>query len=619
MAKKRHSEFRAYIWIEAQLKLRDWNTDNPNSTPLGEVWTQGECLADPEIKKALGQARPENVVKVDSSTFWVIEAKEGKDSINKATQEAQEYAETINHTSNIVSAPLATGVAGNLSHGYEVQTFIRLNGAWRRVTVGAFPLTRFLSKEEARRLIAGNTSSLTRPELTVNEVTQLSIQINESLHKAKVEKERRALIVAFLLLALKEDPTLTLKGDPEIFISDINARAERVFKSSGKADLWKSVAIHTASDKAADVAGALSRIITLLKDADILHAVATTDILGSFFESFLRYGNTSKDLGIVFTPRHICWLGAEILAISPSDILFDLAAGTGGFLIAAFNRLRETLPIQEAGEFAAKNLFGVEASERVAALTFVNMYFRGDGKHNLKTDSCFNWNLVQVSHGKSEFQNTLGSNITTTPGATKILMNPPFALRDTDEVESRFVDHALAQLQDRALLFAVLPTSVMYERSDRDWRQRLLASNTLVAVMLFPTDLFYPVSTETLAIVVRKGIPHNMQTDVLWARIGDDGFIKRKGFRVEKSGVGYKKILEPVKNILSSWIALGVKGAPLQGEYEFATIRSDELIPQAHLGTPQLNQTQYLREARRVFREVTTQLWDQLEETGGGL
>ena len=37
------------------------------------------------------------------------------------------------------------------------------------------------------------------------------------------------------------------------------------------------------------------------------------------------------------------------------------------------------------------------------------------------------------------------------------MMNPPFALKETDEAEIRFVEHALDQLQENGLLFSVLP------------------------------------------------------------------------------------------------------------------------------------------------------------------
>src|SRR5574337_1214831 len=219
--------------------------------------------------------------------------------------------------------------------------------------------------------------------------------------------------------------------------------------------------ILTSGEGLESLALALNTIINLLKEADILHAAQQTDILGSFFENFLRYGNTSKDLGIVLTPRHICWLAAKSLSINEDDIVYDCSVGTGGFLIAAFNEIRETNTEDQAKKFASKNLFGVEAQARIAVLAFINMYFGGDGKHNLKVDSCFNWQLSagskstrSVSFKEKDAEKKRHNRV------TKVLMNPPFSLKDDKEKEPDFIDHGLNQLVDRGILFSVLPSSV---------------------------------------------------------------------------------------------------------------------------------------------------------------
>lgn len=44
-------------------------------------------------------------------------------------------------------------------------------------------------------------------------------------------------------------------------------------------------------------------------------------------------------LGIVFTPRHITKFCAELIDAKSTDKVVDLACGTGGFLVAAFDRM----------------------------------------------------------------------------------------------------------------------------------------------------------------------------------------------------------------------------------------------------------------------------------------
>lgn len=57
-----------------------------------------------------------------------------------------------------------------------------------------------------------------------------------------------------------------------------------------------------------------------------------TDILGRFYEQFLKYGNGSKEIGIVLTPRHITKFAVEVLNITSKDKVLDPACGSGGFL-----------------------------------------------------------------------------------------------------------------------------------------------------------------------------------------------------------------------------------------------------------------------------------------------
>ena len=48
------------------------------------------------------------------------------------------------------------------------------------------------------------------------------------------------------------------------------------------------------------------------------------DVLGKFYEVFLKYGNGAKEIGIVLTPRHITRFASEVLDInSKSQITND--------------------------------------------------------------------------------------------------------------------------------------------------------------------------------------------------------------------------------------------------------------------------------------------------------
>lgn len=172
---------------------------------------------------------------------------------------------------------------------------------------------------------------------------------------------------------------------------------------------------------------------------------SSNDVLGKFYEVFLKYGNGAKDIGIVLTPRHITNFACGILDVNGDDIIFDPACGTGGFLVAGYDRVKLQYP-DKIQYFKKHKIFGIEQQASVAVLAIVNMIFRGDGKNNIVNENCFAINLQrQERNGDLSAKYIKESN--TRPPITKTLMNPPFALKKGDEHEHVFINYALKQMQ----------------------------------------------------------------------------------------------------------------------------------------------------------------------------
>ena len=183
------------------------------------------------------------------------------------------------------------------------------------------------------------------------------------------------------------------------------------------------------------------------------------------------------------------------------------------------------------------------------------MIFRGDGKNNIIEGDCFAKWLETTTNRDGEtiaeyLQKDSNERI---PPITKVLMNPPFPKKKTDKKEFLFIEQALKQMQDGMLLFSVLPYSCLVKSgSYLSWRKRLLANNTILAVVTFPEDLFYPVGVHTLGIFIKKGVPYERGSNVLWVRALNDGLLKRKGRRLPnvKATNDFTKIKEDLKKFL---------------------------------------------------------------------
>ncbi|UWU68217.1 class I SAM-dependent DNA methyltransferase [Bradyrhizobium sp. NC92] len=324
-----------------------------------------------------------------------------------------------------------------------------------------------------------------------------------------------------------------------ILIADINSRSEAELTANKKPDFAPFVKLlpPTSTTNHVKFRNALVKTILELQNLNIRSAMnSSTDVLGQFYEVFLKYGNGAKEIGIVLTPRHITRFAVEAIGMGPKDIVLDPACGTGGFLVAAFDHVRRNSTKQQIEKFKRYNLFGIEQESYVAVMAIVNMIFRGDGKHNIAEGNCFTTFITAKNvdgHASARFTKSAAE-----PGnepVTRVLMNPPFALRGSNEHEYKFVTHALSLMSDGGVLFSLLPLDALFgSREEKVWRRdELLRNHTLLSVVTMPDELFYPAALKQVAgVIIKKGQPHPKDQPVFWGRIERDGHLKVKSKRL---------------------------------------------------------------------------------------
>lgn len=608
MSRIKDTEVDAYIFIKENLKSLDWNIKNPARVLDGEVYTQNECLHHPEIKKCLKNKKPENIVKLSETLFWVIEAKRSHSQLNQALSEATNYANLINRSKSI-KALFISGVAGNQTDSFLIKSRFLLNGKFVPITINEKEISSLIHKDLAKTLVETQNPSI--KDVPVNEGLFLSKaeKINEILHSGAINKNYRARVIAALLLALVGEVPPNIDSPPSVLIDEINSRAKRLLRKHNKSEFYNfiNISLPPTEDNHIKFKTALVSTIQELNSLNIRSAMNSgTDILGKFYEVFLKYGNGAKEIGIVLTPRHITKWAVETLDINRSDLVYDPTCGTGGFLVAAFDYVKKESTEKQINSFKNYNLFGIEQEPEVVALAIVNMIFRGDGKNNIIEGNCFQKNLIKKLNNR-----TVTASYNKTPGdkaITKVLMNPPFALKTSDEKEYRFIQHALDQMENGGLLFSVIPISVMFESGEeKRWRQnKLLKENTLLSVITFPPDLFYPIGVHSIGIFIKKGIPHPKSQNVLWARIMHDGFLKSKGKRLPSSTESKQhEILLPnlkafIRNINFSFQSVPeyCKLAPIDFSDPIL-----ELVPEAYLDSRPIPPNELQEGVEQLVRE----------------
>lgn len=532
--KRRDSEVEAYIFIRDKLEELGWDVRNPERHPDGQVYTQNQALEHDELQNCLGADRPENIVKLSETKYWVIEAKSQRRNLDQAIEEAKEYAKDINESDHIETV-IISGIAGNETDKYVVENQYLENGRFRTVTLNERETSALLSPEIVERLLENDTAELRDVPIDEDFFLKKAERINEILHHGSIHKNKRARVMAALLLALiNSDPNLD--APPKVLIQDINNRVESQLEKEGKPDFKDQIQIGlpTSEDNHVKFRDAIVRTIRELKDLNIRSAMnSSTDVLGEFYEVFLKYGNGAKDIGIVLTPRHVTRYSAEVLDIDHNDLVYDPTCGTGGFLVAALDRVHAQSSEEQVNNFKEYNLFGIEQEPDVIALALVNMIFRGDGKTNIIEANCFHRHITSQTKNGNSTGGFVPNDEDHDPPITKVLMNPPFSLKNEEERSYRFIEHALEDMEAGGILFSVVPYSILVKQAGyRRFRDRLLEDNTLLTVVTFPEDVFYPVGVHTAGIFVKKGQPHPTDQNVLWVRANRDGRRKSKGKRL---------------------------------------------------------------------------------------
>ncbi len=513
---KKIAESRSRYYIREQAQKRGWNLQHPDRG--------GNCLEEQEILGhfpdiGLGLQRPDFVFAVNGMPIVVIEAKNTTDKIDQAINEAIGYVETINENSKY-DIKIAVGAAGEETHGFVVEVRYLKGNEWKPLLSGGFEITTIPSKREADVALLADNATTNVEVPSVVEFIDTAIELSKILRKAKVEAPLRPKVIGALTLALyqgdvEKTPDKALSSINELLVSAINESVDLIPEKKDR--LAESLSLLGVDYER--LSPHIAKIVHLLRGLNIRAVLQTdTDFLGLFYEAFLRYGYDNNALGIVFTPRHITKFCAELIEANPTDKVIDIACGTGGFLVAAFDMMISKAHGPKAIQKVKRSLYGFDTNPTIWALATLNMFFRGDGKTHIENQSCFDENSIK------DIEDSF----------SKAFLNPPFS--QEGEPERDFIDGSMAALEPEGLLVVVVKAGIFADGDNKAWRKEFTRNHTVLGMISLPEDLFYPTAAPTSILLAKAHIPHPSNQSVFMSRIWNDGFEKLKGKRVEIEG-----------------------------------------------------------------------------------
>jgi type I restriction-modification system DNA methylase subunit len=569
---RRRAEARARYYIREISRQKGWN--------LNHVSAGGDCLEEQEITSffpniGLGQDRPDFLFTIGGEPSLIIEAKNEAGRIDEAIQDAIDYADTINQTGRY-SIKLIVGAAGEERTGFTVYVRFLRGSDWMPLVSNGYEISTIPSKREAELALEANDGTTTISIPANSEFIDTAIELSRILRSAKVEAPLRPKVIGAIILAMYQGDINANESDA---LDSINSLVQAAINSTQDiAQEKKEQLIDALGLSGADfqrLAPYIRRVIALLRRLNIRSVLQTdTDFLGMFYEAFLRYGYDNTALGIVFTPRHITRFCVDMLQVSSNDRVIDVASGTGGFLVAAYDRMIHSAQGATSTEHIKNSIYGFDTNPTVWALSTLNMFFRGDGKTNMSNGDCFapeNRRLVRERF-------------------TRAFLNPPFS--QEDEPERDFIDASMDALEPSGELAVLVYAGIFADSDHENWRREFTRRHKVLGVISLPEDLFYPVASAPTSILIAKAhIPQSPNDDIFMARVWNDGFEKLKNRRIERAGSQLPEILRLYHGFINglpidSEIVSVIEGRDIQNGEEWSP---QQWLKQPHIAEETLH------------------------------
>lgn len=267
----------------------------------------------------------------------------------------------------------------------------------------------------------------------------------------------------------------------------------------------------------------IQRLVNHFSQYNFGSTYISSDLLGDAYEYLIKQfaADAGKKGGEFYTPREVERIIIGIVKPHQKDHIYDPTVGSGGFLLEAYNYLKD-----KSNEQVARTLYfyGQEINISTFAIAKINMFLHGlDSADIRRGDTLAN----------PQFLNNMG-NLQT---FDIVVANPPYSIKDwefelfkndkygrTQEYEIppqkkadyAFVLHILKSLNVNGRAGVVLPHGVLFRSgSEGRIREQIIKNDLLETVIGLPAKLFYGTGIPAAILVFNRNKPENKKNRVL--------------------------------------------------------------------------------------------------------
>ena len=272
-------------------------------------------------------------------------------------------------------------------------------------------------------------------------------------------------------------------------------------------------------------------IVNLIDKVDWL--CLPVDVKGTIYEELMQRSaaESARGAGQHFTPRPVIQTICEVMQPTPQDRICDPAAGTAGFLTAAYSyvlgKFEKELNRDEKRALREELVEAMELSPKVGRMCAMNLYLHGIGGDRIVVHSGHDslaapWSreysmvLANPPFGKKQnllFVNEEGD----TEKDDQVIVREDF-WTSTSNKQLNFVQHIFSLLKINGRAAVVVPDNVLFEGgAGEKVRRNLLEKCRVHTLVRLPTGIWYSPGVKANVIFFEKKEGRaTAWTDKLW-------------------------------------------------------------------------------------------------------
>ena len=267
----------------------------------------------------------------------------------------------------------------------------------------------------------------------------------------------------------------------------------------------------------------LQRLINHFSQYNFGDSYISSDLLGDAYEYLIEQfaADAGKKGGEFYSPREVERAVIQILKPHEKDHIYDMAVGSGGFLLEAYHYLKE-----KAGEKKARSLYlyGQEINLGTFAIAKINMFLHGlDSADIQRGDTLADPKFLNPDGSLKTFDICVG--------------NPPYSISEwenetfkankhgritgyemppTKKADYAFVLHMLKSMNENGRAGILLPHGVLFRGGvEGRIREQIIKNDLIDAIIALPSKLFYGTGIPVAIIIFNKNKPKEHKNKIL--------------------------------------------------------------------------------------------------------